>query len=98
MHIDLYAANEDVTDATQDLLDLLYEEEVQAQPSIVAGGVICHINTRTFPAFMQAVQHWNAQQSGRHANPNEVTILELQGKDTSLTITVHPTQAAAAAS
>ena len=98
MHVDLYTADQDVADAAGELLALLKQSGVPAQTSIVIGGLTCQVSTETFDAFLQALQHWTAQGPGRYAQPNQFTLRELQGKDTSATLTVHPSQAAATAS
>ena len=98
MHIDLYSANNDLIQAVQDLLALLDEDGVSAQASAETGEVLSQVSADTFDAFLQAIQHWNAQRPGRHAKPDEILIREKPETDVSITITVHPPQAAASAS
>lgn len=98
MPVDLYTADEDVAEAAGELLALLNGGGVPTQASMVTGGLICQVSTETLDAFLQALQHWTAQGPDRHAQDNQFTLRELQGKDTSVTLTVHPSQAASTAS
>jgi hypothetical protein len=89
MQIDLYPAPDEIRNSTEDCLDLLRQQGFQPTPSLVEGSLFCNVSEQPWEAFLTAIQQWTAKRHGRYAQPGELKLRDAEGKDPSVTITVH---------
>jgi|SRR5438270_4776876 len=89
MQIEFYPAAHEIRSPTEDCLDLLRQRGFQPTPSLVEGSFLCPVRAQSFDAFVEAIQQWTAKRPGRHTKPGEWKLQDVQGKDPTVTITVH---------
>jgi len=89
MQIDLYPAPDEISNRTDDCLNLLRQQGFQPTPSLVEGSLICNVSEQPWEAFLTAIQQWTAQRHGRYAQPGEWKLHHVGRKDPTMTITIH---------
>jgi len=79
MQIDLYPAPDEISNRTDDCLNLLRQQGFQPTPSLVEGSLICNVSEQPWEAFLTAIQQRTAQDPGRHAQPGGSKLHDAEG-------------------